>query len=107
MADSDLLAFVTRPDFPSGHGPIGDHMRLARSAAARPDLVLRTITLNAGDTQIHIDRGNLTIAQGEEAPIELGCVKLALYMPVCLEVEETNLSAIAPGERHRLFAAQQ
>jgi hypothetical protein len=107
MTGIDLLAIVTRPDFPSGHGPIGDHMGLARFAAARPGLAVRTITLNAGETQLHIEGDRIAVTQGDEAPIALDRVGLILYMPVCLEVEETNLAAIASGERHQLFAAQQ
>ena len=103
----DLLAIVTRPDFPSGNGPIGDHMGLARFAAARPALAVRTIALNAGEAQLHIEDERIAIGQGGEAPVELRNVGLVLYMPVCLEVEETNLAAASPREPYPLFAAQQ
>jgi hypothetical protein len=103
----DLLAIVTRPDFPSGNGPIGDHMGLARFAAAHPALVVRTITLNAGEARLQIEDGRIAIEQRGEAPVELRSVRLVLYMPVCLEVEETNLAAASPGEPYPLFAAQQ
>ncbi len=107
MQDIDLLAIVTRPDFPSGNGPIGDHLGLARFAAERPGLVLRTIVLNDRDTRAHIEAGHVMITQGEHPPIELDRVRLVLYMPVSLEVEETNLAPTRAGEPHRLFAAQQ
>ena len=107
MTDIDLLAIVTRPDFQSGNGPIGDHMGLARFAKARPSLCVRTIVLNAGAARLHLEVGRLAIAQGDEAPVALERVRLALYMPVCFEVEETNLGAIARGEPYPLFAAQQ
>ncbi|MFI5013722.1 MAG: RimK family alpha-L-glutamate ligase [Hyphomicrobiales bacterium] len=107
MTDIDLLAIVTRPDFPSGHGPIGDHMGLARFAEARPGLIVRTIVLNSRATRLHIEGDRVAVIQADETPITLDRVKLALYMPVCLEVEETNLATPAADERHPLFAAQQ
>jgi hypothetical protein len=103
----DLLAIVTRPDFQSGLGPIGDHMGLARFAAARPALSVKTIVLNAGETRIHVEDGHFRIEQASSPPVELRDVRLVLYMPVCLEVEETNLGASAPKEAYPLFAAQQ
>jgi hypothetical protein len=107
MTDIDLLAIVTRPDFPSGQGPIGDHMGLRSYAAARPSLSVRTIALNEGATRIHLEDGRIIVAQRGEEPIEIVRAKLVLYMPVCLEVEETNLAAAEPGEPYPLFAAQQ
>jgi hypothetical protein len=107
MTDTDLLAIVTRPDFPSGHGAIGDHLGLFRFAAARPGLVVRTIALNAGGTRLHLEGDRLAVAPAGEAPIELNRVGLVLYMPVSFEVEETNLAALPAGEPHPLFAAQQ
>ncbi len=107
MMDIDLLAIVTRPDFPSGLGPIGDHLGLARFAAARPGLRVATITLNAGETALHVEEGHIAIAQEGKASIELDRVGLVLFMPVCLEVEETNLASLAPGAPHALFAGQQ
>lgn len=107
MQKVDLLAFVTRPDFPSGNGPIGDHLGLARFAAARPQLAVRTIVLNSRETRLHIEAGQIRIMQKEEAPIDLEQVGLALYMPICLEVEETNLASISANEPYPLFAAQQ
>ncbi|MBV9112261.1 MAG: hypothetical protein JOY67_05510 [Hyphomicrobiales bacterium] len=107
MQDIDLLAIVTRPDFPSGNGPIGDHLGLARFAAERPNLAVRTIVLNDRETRVHIEADDALIRQGEEGPIDLSRVGLVLYMPVSLEVEETNLAAIAFDECHPLFAARQ
>lgn len=107
MQDIDLLAIVTRPDFPSGNGPIGDHLGLARFAADRPGLAVRSIALNDRETRVHIEAGHALITQGEEPRIELNRVRLVLYMPVSLEAEETNLAAIGPGEAHPLFAARQ
>src|SRR4051812_8015996 len=98
MPKIDLLAIVTRPDFPSGSGPIGDHMGLTRFAAARPHLQVRTICLNAVEAELAIEDGRMVVRQDGLAPVELDRVGLVLYMPVCLEVEETNLALIAPGE---------
>ena len=99
MQDIDLLAIVTRPDFPSGNGPIGDHLGLARFAAKRPGLVVRTIVLNAGGTSVHIEAGHALITQGDEPPIDLNRIRLVLYMPVSLEVEETNSQPSARKSR--------
>ena len=107
MQDIDLLAVVTRPDFPSGNGPIGDHLGLARFAAERPGIVVRTIVLNDRATRVHIEAGEVLITQGEDPPIDLNRVRLALYMPVSLEVEETNLASTGLKEPYPLFAAQQ
>lgn len=107
MQDIDLLAIVTRPDFPSGNGPIGDHLGLARFASERPGLVVRTIVLNDRGTRVHIEAGHTLITQGEDPPIDLNRVRLVLYMPICLEVEETNLASIPANEPYPLFAAQQ
>jgi hypothetical protein len=107
MKDIDLLAIVTRPDFSSGDGPIGDHMGLSRFAAARPDLSVITIALNAAETRLHVEKGRISITQGSASPMAFDRARLVLYMPVCLEVEETNLGALARGEAHPLFAAQQ
>jgi hypothetical protein len=82
-------------------------MGLASFAAARPALSVRTIVLNAGETHIHVEDRRIVVRQDGGAPVELEGVRLILYMPVCLEVEETNLAAAAPGEAHPLFAAQQ
>jgi hypothetical protein len=107
MTAIDLLAIVTRPDFPSGAGPIGDHMGITRFAAARPQLTVCTIVLNASETRLHMEGERAIIAQGKAPPIDLSRARLVLYMPVCLEVEETNLSPLAAGEPYPLFAAQQ
>jgi hypothetical protein len=107
MQNIDLLAIVTRPDFPSGNGPIGDHLGLARFASERPGLVVRTIVLNDRGTHVHIEAGHALITQGEDAPIDLNRLRLVLYMPICLEVEETNLASISANEPYPLFAAQQ
>ena len=108
MTAIDLLAIVTRPDFPSGSGPIGDHMGLKRFAAARPHLTVRTIVLNSSETRLHVEGECAIIAQGEASPIDLSRARrLVLYMPVCLEVEETNLAPLRTSEPYPLFAAQQ
>ncbi|MBV9054457.1 MAG: hypothetical protein JO196_18845 [Hyphomicrobiales bacterium] len=107
MQDIDLLAIVTRPDFQSGIGPIEDHLGLSRFAAKRPSLVVRTIVLNHRDAHVHIEGGASLIAPGDEAPIDLARVRLALYMPVSLEVEETNFARVAADEPYPRFAAQQ
>ena len=107
MSTIDLLAIVTRCDFPSGQGPIGDHLGLARFSASRPRLVVRTIALNTRQMRLNIAGDAIQLTPGDETPIDLSKVRLVLYMPVCLEIEETNLAATAPNEPYSLFAAQQ
>ena len=105
MAENiDILAIVTRPDFASGSGPIGDHLNLRALAARRPDLTLRTIELNARRTSLHLDAARLRIEQEGQAALTLSTAALVLYMPVSFDVEETDLSPTSPSERWPVFA---
>lgn len=93
----DILAFVTRPSFAGGLGPIGDHLGLTGLATRRPDLTVRVVELNARSTQFHLDYEILRIEQDHQAPITLGRAAVVLYMPVSFDVEETDLS-VAPAD---------
>ena len=108
MAETiDILAFVTRPSFASGLGPIGDHLNLRGLAARRPDLTLRIIELNARSTYFRLDSDSLRIEQEGRPPVALGSAALVLYMPVSFDVEETDLAPTPSDERWPIFAHWQ
>jgi len=103
----DILAFVTRPSFASGLGPIGDHFNLRGLAARRCDFAVRIIELNARPTSFHLDADALRIEQQGAPPITLASPALVLYMPVSFDVEETDLAPTPADERWPTFAHWQ
>jgi hypothetical protein len=107
MTDAiDILAVLTRPSFPSGTGPIGDHLGLRALAARRPDLRIHAIELNAGTLHVEIDRDALLI-EAEGAPTRIAAAGLVLFMPVSFDVEETDLAATPPVAPYPTFAHWQ
>ena len=103
----DILAVVTRPTFGSGLGPIGDHMNLKGLAHRRADMTIRIIELNSRATHFHLDSECLLIEQHGVAPVSLGTAALILYMPVSLDVEETDLSPPRQDDRWPTFTRWQ
>jgi hypothetical protein len=106
-ASIDLLAIVSRASFPTGDGPAGDCFGLRSLAARRRDLSIRVFEYNCGRTEVTITGERLVLQpQGEDA-IDFDQVRCALYLPICLEVEETLVSPIEPDEPYPYFAEQQ
>jgi hypothetical protein len=103
----DILAVLTRPDFASGRGPIGDHLNLRGLAARRPDLTIRMIELNAHPTDVDIDLDGMTITQQGREPVRIGKAAVVLYMPVSFDVEETDLGITTEDAPYPLFAHWQ
>jgi hypothetical protein len=107
IAPIDFLAIVSRSDFPTGHGPAGDCFGLQKLRDRRRDLNIAILELNSRPTELLIDDDHITIAQEGRPAVDLTTVGSALYLPVCLEVEETNLSPPRRDDPYPLFTAQQ
>jgi hypothetical protein len=103
----DFLAIVSRPDFPTGNGVAGDCFGLRKLVRRRPDLNIAILELNSWPTELFIDDDQIILAQTGKPAIDLSKVSAALYLPICLEVEETNLSPPHPGDAYPSFTAQQ
>jgi hypothetical protein len=107
MTDAiDILAVLSRPSFPSGTGPIGDHLGLRALAARRPDLAIHKIELNARPLHIEIDRDALLI-EADGAATRIASARLVLFMPVSFDVEETDLAATPLSAPYPTFAHWQ
>jgi hypothetical protein len=107
MPGLDFLAVVSRPDFPTGSGPAGDAFALRRLLSRRADWNAAVVELNSRTTDVTWDGDELVIAQEGSAPFAVSDVGLALYLPICLEVEETLLCPIDPRQRWPRFAEEQ
>jgi hypothetical protein len=103
----DFLAIVSRSDFPTGHGPAGDCFGLQKLRDRRSDLNIAILELNSRPTELLIEDDRVIIAQEGLPAIDLTAVASALYLPVSLEVEETNLSPPRRDDPYPLFTAQQ
>ena len=107
MAGLDFLAVVSRPDFPSGSGPVGDYYGLRRLIARRPDWRAAVIELNSRRTDVVWDGDAFVVSQDGTDAFDVADVGLALYLPICLEVEETLLSPIELDQPWPRFAEEQ
>jgi glutathione synthase/RimK-type ligase-like ATP-grasp enzyme len=103
----DLLALISRPDFPTGNGVAGDCFGLRRLARRRADLNIVILELNSQPTRLYIEPGKIVVAQAGIQEVDFSTISAALYLPICLEVEETNLSPARHSDPYSLFAAQQ
>jgi hypothetical protein len=106
-ANIDFLAIVSRASFPTGEGPAGDYFGLHRLAERRRDLSIRVFEYNCRQTGVMISADRLVLRPQGEADIDFDQVRCALYLPICLEVEETLVSPIEAGEAYPYFAEQQ
>lgn len=88
----DFLAVVSRPDFPSGSGPVGDYFALRSLVARHPEWNAAVIELSARPTEVTWDGDRLVIVQDGAPPVDTRNVGTAVYVPICLEIEETLLS---------------
>ena len=107
MRSLDFLAVVSRPDFPSGAGPIGDNFGLRRLLDSRPYWHGAVLELNSRPTEVAWSNDGFVIAQEGIEPFELDEVGVALYLPICLEVEETLLCPVAAEQPWPRFAEEQ
>ena len=103
----DFLAVVSRRDFPSGSGQVGDYYNLRALIDRRPDWRAAILELGAKQTEVEWNADTFLVKQEGSAPIDLATVKCALYLPICLEVEETQLCRINPDSPWPRFASEQ
>ena len=107
MRHLDFLAVVSRPDFPSGAGPIGDNFGLHRLLAMHPSWRSAILELNSQPTDVQWSRSHFVISQQGIEPFDLTDVGVVLFLPICLEVEETLLCPIAADQPWPRFAQEQ
>ncbi len=103
---TDLLAVVSRADFPTGTGPAGDCHGLRAFAATHPELDVVVLELAARATTVTVADGSFVVAQGDSR-VDLADVACALFLPVCLEPEETLLHAVDPSGPWPRFDTEQ
>lgn len=103
---TDLLAVVSRADFPTGSGPAGDCHGLRALVARHPDWEGRVLELAAGPAEATVDGASFRVRQGDRV-VDLAEVRTALYLPVCLEPEETLLHAVDPAGPWPRFETEQ
>lgn len=103
----DFLAVVSRPDFPSGTGPVGDYYNLRALIDAHPTWNAAVLELNSRRTSVEWDGASMVVKQEGLQPIDVGNVGVALYLPISLEVDETLLSSIDHGGQWPRFDQEQ
>ena len=102
----DFLAIVSRPSLPSGTGPVGDYYGLHDFVARHPEWRCLVLELNHLPVEIEWDDDGLRLIVPGHDPVHVKEITLALFLPVCLEIEETQLAAIDPAEPWPRFAAE-
>lgn len=103
----DFLAVVSRPDFPTGSGPAGDCFGFRRLLDRHPEWRAAVLELNSKTTSAAFDGSSLVLSQDGSEPFAVDQVSVAVYLPICLEVEETLLCRIDPSDRWSRFATEQ
>jgi len=103
----DFLAVVSRPDFPSGTGPVGDYYNLRGLVQRRTDWHAAVLELNSRTTDVECHGRRFIISQEGLPSFDLGRVRVALYLPICLEVEETLLCPVDRNGPWPRFAEEQ
>jgi hypothetical protein len=101
-----LLAVVSRADFPTGSGPAGDCHGLRALVARHPEWEARVLELAAAPAEVSVDGASFRVGQ-HGWTVDLAEVRTALYLPVCLEPEETLLHAVAPDASWPRFETEQ
>lgn len=102
----DFLAIVSRPDLPSGAGPVGDYYALHELVERHPEWNALVLELNYHDLDVAWDETGLTLLVPGRAPVRISEVSTALFLPACLEIEETQLAPVDPRSPWPRFAAE-
>ena len=102
----DFLAIVSRPDLPSGNGPVGDYYALHQLLDRHPEWHALVLELNHHELDVAWDETGLTLLLSGRDPVHLAEVRTALFLPACLEIEETQLSAVDPSSAWPRFAVE-
>ncbi len=102
----DFLAIVSRPTLPSGAGPVGDYYGLHDLVGRHPEWCSLVLELNHRAVDVEWDADGLRLIVPEHDPVHIEETTLALFVPVCLEIEETQLAAIDPDGPWPRFAVE-
>lgn len=102
----DFLAIVSRPSLPSGTGPVGDYYGLHDLVARHPEWRSLVLELNHRAVDIECDDGGLRLIVPGHDPVDVEQTALSLFVPVCLEIEETQLATIDPDGPWPRFATE-
>ncbi len=102
----DFLAIVSRPTLPSGTGPVGDYYGLHDLVARHPEWRSLVLELNHHTIEVEWDEGGLRLLVPGHDAVDVATTTLALFLPVCLEIEETQLAAIDPHGPWPRFATE-
>ncbi len=102
----DFLAVVSRPTLPSGTGPVGDYFGLHQLVARHPEWKSLVLELGHHAVDVEWDDDGFRLTVPGHDPVDVGATSLALFLPVCLEIEETQLAAIDPDGRWPRFATE-
>lgn len=102
----DFLAIVSRPTLPSGRGPVGDYYGLHDLIGRHPEWRSLVLELNHRAIDIEWDEAGLRLIVPGHDAVNVGETTLALFLPVCLEIEETQLAAIDPNGPWPRFAVE-
>ena len=103
----DFLAVVSRPTFPNGSGTAGDYYNLRALINRRSDWNAVVLELNSRSTTVEWDGRDLIVRQEGVRPVSVNSVRTALFLPICLEVEETLLCPFNPGGSWPRFETEQ
>jgi hypothetical protein len=88
-------------------GPIGDNYGFRDLLARRPDWRAVVLELNSGTNTAEWDGERLRVTPPGGTTFAVEDVGTVVFLPVCLEIEETLLSALDPSLRWPRFAAEQ
>ncbi len=107
----DFLAVVSRPDFSTGTAPVsepvGDYFGFRRLIARHPEWAATVVELNTPMTEVQWADGRFLMRTADSDWFDLSEVRTAIYLPICLEFEETVLRSTATDERWPQFATEQ
>lgn len=102
----DFLAIISRPTLPSGTGPVGDYYELHDLVARHPEWRSLVLELNHHALDVEWDSRGLRLLVPGRDPVDVASTTLALFLPVCLEIEETQLATIDPDGPWQRFAVE-
>jgi hypothetical protein len=103
----DFLAVISRPTFPTGSGVAGDSYNIGALIKCRSDWNAAVLELNHTATAVRWDGKRLFVTPEGRPEIALDDVGVVLFLPICLEPEETLLRPIDRNGEFPQFEAEQ
>ena len=97
---------MSRPSLPTGSGPVGDYYGLHDLVGRHPEWRSLVLELNHHAVDVEWDDDGLRLLVPGHDAVDVEATTLALFLPVCLEIEETQLAAIDPGGPWPRFAVE-